>query len=340
MKNNQTMKTMAIKAYGSEDQFEMMQVSIPKLKAGEVLIQVAYAGLNPADWKYREGHLSQHVNIPFPGILGNDVSGIVSEVGEGVTDFTPGDRVFAFTNIYKGGSGAYAEYIATDEKMTVKVPENVSLKSVAVMPTAALTSWQNMFYENRGNLKAGQKVFINGGSGGLGSFAIQYAKWTGAEVATTSGSYNMDYVRSLGADLAIDYKNQNVNSEIAKWAPEGVDLILDLVGAKSLPNVLDMIAKGGKLVNIPTMDADLDGDVPKQMEEAAKRGITKIYDFPKLENFNVDITKVANLLAEEAIKDPAIEMFAFENVADAHRKMQSGRTQGKLVLEVGGEYIN
>ncbi|TLX74614.1 NADP-dependent oxidoreductase [Labilibacter sediminis] len=340
MNKNRTMKAMAIKAYGNEDQFELMEVPFPEVKSGELLIRVAYAGLNPADWKYREGFLAQHVNIPFPGILGNDFSGIVVEVGEGVTDFAPGDKVFGFTNIYKGSTGSYAEYVAVDQNMTVKVPDNVSLKSAAVLPTAGNTSWQNMFYTNRGSLQKGHKVFINGGSGGLGSFAIQYAKWIGAEVATTTGKYNIDYVRSLGAELVIDYQNQDISSELKKWAPKGVDLVLDLVGAKSLPNVLDMITTGGKLVNIPTMDPNMDGDVPKQMEEAAQSGVTKIYDFPKLENFSKDITQVVNLLAEGSIKDPAIEVFDFENVADAHKKMQTGKTHGKLVLEVGGESIN
>ncbi|WP_028862118.1 NADP-dependent oxidoreductase [Psychromonas aquimarina] len=339
MRKTNLMKASVIPGYGDADSFELIQLPVPDVKAGEVLIRVAYAGINPADWKYREGLLAQHVNIQFPGVLGNDVSGVVVEVGEGVTRFTPGDKVFAFTNISKGGLGAYAEYTAVDEDRIALVPEEVSLKSAAVIPTAALTSWQNLLRKDRGNLQAGQKVLINGGSGGLGSYAVQFAKWAGAEVAATCGSSNQDYVQSLGADLVIDYRKQNISGELAKWALEGVDIILDTVGTKSLPDALSMIKKGGRLVSIPTMDADMDDDVAGDIAEAASLGISKIFDFCTLETCGKDFSLIISLLAEGKITDPMIETFSIDEVCDAHKKQEEGHVQGKLVLEIAGETI-
>lgn len=339
MRKIKLMKASAIHEYGGAERFELIQLPVPDVKAGEVLIRVAFAGINPADWKYREGMLAQHVQIPFPGVLGNDVSGVVVEVGEGVSQFSPGDRVFAFTNISKGGLGAYAEHTAVDEDRIALVPAEVSLKSAAVIPTAGLTGWQNLLREDRGHLQAGQKVLINGGSGGLGSYAIQFAKWAGAEVAATCGPDNLDYVQSLGADLVIDYRNKNISDELAKWAPQGVDIILDTVGAKSLPDALNMIKKGGKLVSVPTMDANMDGDVASDIAEAARLGISKIFDFCTLESCGNDFSRIVSLLAEGKITDPTIETFSIDAVRDAHKKQEAGHVQGKLVLEVAGENI-
>ena len=339
MRKMETMKAAAIQEYGDAAAFEIMQLPLPEAKPGEVLIQVAYAGINPADWKFRESLLAQHVNIQFPAVLGNDVSGVVVAVGEGVTRFTPGDKVFAFTNITEGSPGSYAEYVAVTENRVAAVPEQVSLKSAAVIPCAALTSWQGLFKKDRGNLQAGQKILINGGSGGLGSYAVQFAKWAGAEVAATCGTGNLEYVQSLGADLVIDYRNQQISSELAKWAPEGVDIILDVVGAKSLPDAISMIKTGGRLISIPTMDMTLDGDVAKDIEDAARQGITKNYGFSSLEDCSKDFNQIIGLLAQGAITDPAIEVFAIEEVSNAHKKLQDGHVRGKLVLEVGRKSI-
>ncbi|MCP4406060.1 MAG: NADP-dependent oxidoreductase [bacterium] len=340
MNTMNTMKAAAIQAYGDADSFEMIQLPVPEAEPGEVLLQVAYVGVNPADWKFRAGLVTQFYKAQFPFVLGLDVSGVVVAIGEGVTQFAPGDKVFALMNISEGRLGSYAEYAVADEDRIARVPEGIRLKSAAVIPCAALTGWQDLFYEDRGNLQAGQQVLINGGSGGLGSYAVQFAKWAGADVAATCGPTNLDYVQSLGADLVIDYRNQEITSELATWAPEGVDMILDTVGAKSLPDAVSMIKAGGKLVNVPTLVVDVDGDVATDIANAAKQGVTKVYAFLENDDCGKELKQIVDLVAHGSVIMPPIEVFAIEDVSDAHKKVQDGHVRGKLVLEVGGESLN
>lgn len=330
-----SMKAAAINQYGDADVFEMMQLPIPKPAAGEVLIKVAYAGVNPADWKFREGNNRQFFPLEFPFVLGFDASGVVVASGEGSSLFSLGDRVFTSSNLGRGQPGSYAEYVVASEDRVARIPESMNFESAGAIPVAALTGWQALFASDKGDLQAGQRILINGASGGLGSFAVQFAKWAGAEVATTCSSANLDYVHDLGADWLIDYKTQNIAEEIAHWAPDGLDLVIDAVGCGSLSDPFALLKPGGKLVSIATLVGD--GDIEADMVEAAKRGVSKVFAIMNDVDSRQDLETIAELVVKGVVTMPPIECFALEEVAEAHRKVQGGHVRGKLVLRVAGD---
>lgn len=329
-----TMKAAAITEYGNADVFEIMQLPIPQPAANEVLIKVAYAGVNPADWKFREGYNQQFFPLTFPFVLGFDAAGIVTAIGENVCACAVGDRVFTPSNLGQGQPGSYAEYVIASEDRIALIPEGMSLMAASAIPVAALTGWQALFAKDQGDLQPGQTILINGASGGLGSFAVQFARWAGANVATSCSSANLDYVSSLGADFTIDYTAQNIAEEIAQWAPDGVDIILDAVGCGSLADPFALLKPGGKLVSIATLVGD--GDIAADTAEAKQRGVEKIFAIMNDVGCSVDLGKIAGLIATGTVSMPPIECFELADIAAAHNKIESGRVRGKLVLRVAG----
>ena len=329
-----TMKAAVINQYGNADVFEIMQLAQPKPGPNDVMVKVAYAGVNPADWKFREGLNQQYFSVEFPFILGFDAAGVVVATGEEVCQFAVGDRVFTPSNLGQGQPGSYAEYVLASEDRVALIPESLSFMSASAIPVAALTGWQALFASDKADLQPGQRILINGASGGLGSFAVQFAKWAGAEVATTCSTANLDYVSGLGADLPIDYKTHNIADEIAKWAPEGVDIILDAVGCGSLADPFSLLKPGGKLVSIATLVGD--GDIEADMAEASKHGVSKIFVIMTDVDCSKDLSKIAELVASGDITMPPIEPFELSDISAAHRKVESGRVRGKLVLRVAG----
>jgi NADPH2:quinone reductase len=315
--------------------FEITQLPTPEPGAGEVLIKVAYAGVNPADWKFREGHSRQFFPMEFPFVIGFDAAGVVVATGEGASEFVLGDRVFTPSDLGQGKHGSYAEYVVASRDRVALIPEGMSMKSAAVIPVAALTGWQALFASDKGDMHSGQRILINGASGGLGSFAVQFAKFAGAEVATTCSGANLDYVSGLGADLLIDYKIQDVGEELSRWAPEGVDMVLDAVSCGSLIDPFAMLKPGGKLVSIATIVGD--GDIEVDMVEAAKRGVSKVFAMMTDSDSRKDLEKIAALVTTGSVTMPPIECFDLADVSAAHRKIQDGHVRGKLVLRVAGE---
>ena len=338
------MKAAVIKQWGSAENFELTQLPIPTLEANDVLIKVAYAGVNPADWKMRAGYLDLALpNADFPFVVGLDGSGVVVATGDEVVDFAVGDRVATGNNIFQAGApGSYAEYQGVNQQRIALLPDNITLASAATLPIAGVTAWQALFAADKGDLQQApskkapnKKILINGASGGLGSFAVQLAKWAGAEVATTCSGANLDYVKSLGADFLIDYKTQNIASELAKWAPQGVDLIIDAISAGSLSDPVGLLMPGGKLVNIATLTED--GDIEADMANAERRGCKKILAFLTDESLGEDMQNLIKLVGNGQLKLPPIESFELDDVAQAHKKLETGHVRGKLVLRVAGE---
>lgn len=327
-----TMRASAITSYGNADVFEIMQLSKPKPGTGEVLIKVAYAGVNPADWKFREGYNQQFFELEFPFVLGFDAAGVVESIGEDVSEFAVGDRVFTPSNLGQGQPGSYAEYVVASKDRVALVPHNMTLMEASAIPVAGLTAWQALFAQDKGDLQPGQRILINGASGGLGSFAVQFAKWAGAEVATSCSSANLEYVRHLGADLTIDYTEQDVGKKIMQWSPGGIDMVLDAVGGGSLADPFALLKPGGKLVSIATLVGD--GDIAADMAEAARRRVEKIFAIMNDVGCSEDLHKIAQLIATGTISSPPIEWFELANVAAAHRKIEAGHVRGKLVLRV------
>ena len=333
------MQALAIQQWGKADVFEEISMTIPKPKANDVLIKVAYAGLNPADWKMRAGHLAQAMpNLVFPLIMGLDASGTVVAVGENVNTLKVGDRVASGTNLFhEGKPGSYAQYLVVNQQRAVKIPNSVSFASAATLTTPSITAWQALFSTSKGALKNAKdkKILINGASGGVGSFAVQFAKQAGAEVATTSSTKNLSYVKSLGSHFLIDYKTQDINERVKTFAPEGLDYILDAVGGGSLNNALDLLKPGGTLISIATITDD--GDIEASMEEAQQKGVQHVYAVVSDEGMHEQLSNIVAMAEAGEMVFPPTQSFAMNEISHAHERMETGHAQGKLVLELAGE---
>jgi len=334
MKN--LMQAVAINQWGNADVFEQIQMPVPTLDAQDVLIKVAYAGLNPADWKMRAGHLALAMpNLSFPLVMGLDASGVVVATGENVTGLAVGDRVASGTNLFHAGKpGSYAQYLVVNEQRAVKIPDSISMASAATLTTPSITAWQALFATDKGALKdaKGKKVLINGASGGVGSFAVQLAKNAGAEVATTSSTTNLSYVKSLGSDFLIDYKTQDISQALKTFAPDGVDFILDAVSAGSLPNPLDMLKPGGTLVSIATITDD--GGIEASMAQAKKKGVQHVYATVSDEGMKQQLTNIVAMAELGDLIFPPTESYLMEDIEAAHKRMETGHAQGKLVMKI------
>jgi NADPH2:quinone reductase len=321
---------MIINETGGPEVLRYGEIETPQPGPGEVRIRVAYAGVNPADWKNRQGMLAAFRPYVFPYIIGFDAAGVVDKLGEAVSGFAVGDRVFTPTNHGQGGQGSYAEYTIASADRVALVPDGMSFAQAAALPVAALTAWQGLF--DRGGVKAGQRVLIHGGSGGLGSFAVQFARWAGAHVAATCSTPNVEYVRGLGAERVIDYRSENIAAAVAAWAPGGLDYLMDAVGFSTLPNGLDLVRPGGTFVSIPTLNDD--GDIPAAAAAGAARGVTRVFSTMTDVGCSATLGRIAGLLVAGHIKLPPLTEYALRDAAEAHRQIQSGHTRGKIVLKV------
>lgn len=324
------MYAMIIEATGGPEVLQYAELPTPEPQAGEVLIQVACAGVNPADWKNRQGMLAQYRPYYFPYIIGFDAAGIVAGVGEGVTEFAVGDRVFTPTNHGQGGQGSYAEYAIASIDRVALIPNGMRFDQAAALPVAALTAWQALF--DRGGLQSGKLAMIHGGSGGLGSFAVQFARWAGARVAATCSTPNVEYLASLGVERVIDYRQENVMDAVRAWAPDGLDYLMDAVGVSSLPDGLDLVRPGGTFVSIPTLVDD--GDIPAAAEAGAAKGVNRVFSTMSDINCAATLEKISQLLVDGHIQLPPIREYPLKAAADAHRELERGHNRGKLVLKV------
>lgn len=323
------MRAMVIHGFGGPEVLVPGEIEVPVPKPGEVLIRIAYASVNPADWKCREGWLSQFFDYKFPFVVGFDAAGIVAGVGEGVTEYKIGDRVVTSSNQGIGERGSYAEYLVSDIDRVSHIADTLDFATAASIPTAAITSWEGLF--GTGDLKAGQTVLINGGAGGMGSFAIQFAKHAGAKVAVTCGPKNIDYVTSLGADLAIDYRSQNVLDAVLAWAPEGVDLIMDTVGQGSLPDGIAMTKPGGVIAPIGTLIANEPQFDPMVAEKRNVRVVPTMSNHLRAGGY---LRHIADLYGKGVFRAPELTVMPLEQAAEAQRLVQAGHVRGKIVLHV------
>ncbi|WP_281738339.1 NADP-dependent oxidoreductase [Enterococcus dispar] len=234
-------RAIVINQYGGSEGLQEENVKLPALKEDQVLVQVQATSINPIDWKLREGYLQQMFDWEFPIILGWDVAGIISAVGENVTDWQIGDRVFARPATTRFGT--YADYAIVDTNLLAKIPANISFEAAAATPLAALTAYQGLF--NHGHLQKGEKVLIHAGAGGVGTYAIQLAKAQGAEVFTTASKKNHELLYRLGADKVIDYHEENFAEAFSD-----LDLVLDTMGGKIQEDSVQVLKNGGRLVTV------------------------------------------------------------------------------------------
>jgi len=323
------MRAMVIDRFGDPEVFRMGDIESPEPGAGEVVIRVAYASVNPADWKCREGWLAQFFEYKFPFVVGFDGAGVVSAVGPGVTDYKVGDRVVTSSNQGIGENGSYAEYVKSVTDRVAHLADSLDFKTAASIPTAAVTSWEALF--GTGALQSGQSVLINGGAGGMGSFAIQFAKRAGARVAATCGPDNLDYVRSLGADLAIDYRLQKTKETVLAWAPDGVDLLVDTVGQGTILDGIGMVKPGGRITPIGTLIKD---EPWWDLDAAKARDVQVIYTMSNREKAGDQLRTIVDLYNKGVFRAPELTELPLSEAGEAHRRVKDGHVRGKIVLKV------
>lgn len=307
------MRAIVLDDFGGPEVLRLAEIEKPEAAPGGVVVQVAYASVNPADWKSREGWLSRYYNYQSPFVVGFDAGGVVSEVGPGVTRLKVGDRVVTASNQGRCERGSYAEYVASDQERLVKLPDHISFQDAATLPTAGMTAMEATL--EVGGAARGQKVLANGGAGGTGGFAIQLAKMVGAEVAATCGPANLDYVRSLGVDLAINYREGKVLYAIRAWAPEGVDLVVDTVG------------QGTLIADEPMPDA----------ARAEELGVRVVVTSSTFENQERQLNTLVEALADGRIRAPEKTILPLADAAEAHRRVAEGHVRGKTLLQFNSE---
>lgn len=315
------MKAALIHKFGGIEHVYIEEIPVPIPRNNEVQIAVKCAGVNPVDWKLAQGLLKTRMDYQFPITLGWDVSGVVSEVGSEVKNLKKGDPVFAYCRKAIMHDGSFAEYICLSCENVVKKPESLSFAEAAAVPLSALTAWQSLF--DNAHLQSQENILIHAGAGGVGSFALQFAKLTGAHVITTASKRNFDYVKSLGADEIIDYTQENFVDVIHKKYPQGVEVIYDTVGGSTLEASYQATKKGGRLVTI--------AGIVNQALAAAKHLSA---DFVFVHPDGLQLTTIASWFDQKKLLIPKIEEIPFEQVEVALRKSREGHTQGKLVLNI------
>lgn len=328
------MKAAVIDRFGGPEVLRIADVPAPEPKAGEIQVHVAYAGVNPADWKGREGWLAriEGPGYKFPHVVGFDCAGIVSKLGPGVTRFKIGERVLGWANQVGRNWGSHADYVCLPEDNPGRVPDGLDLAVAASIPIAGLTALQAVRDADRAAAGPGKHILIHGASGGVGSFAVGIARMLGAKVAATCSPRNFEYVRELGADAVIDYRCSDIRTPLRYWSPGGLDAIVDVVGLGTLPRPLDLLKPGGIDVRIITLD-ESDASGPSE-QEAAARGLRA--SVVAMYQSSSDLESIADAIVERRIKAPAIGLLSLADIAEAHRRLEDGHTRGKIVLDIAG----
>lgn len=306
------MKAAIINAYGGA--VEISDIPKPALSNDSVLVEVYAASLNPIDNIVRAGYLKDMIPITFPYVMAYDLSGVVSQVGKDVTKFAVGDAVYSRPN--QEDSGSLAEFALVKEVELALKPKNISHEEASSIPLAGLTAWQAMF--DKADLKSGQKILIHAGSGGVGTLAIQMAKNAGAHIATTVSAKNTDLVRSLGADLVIDYKTQNFDEVISDY-----DVVFDMLGGETLARSFKVLKKGGCLVSIKGQDED---------GNAEKFGVRFEWFF--MDPNGDQLAKIATLIDDGTIKPIIDSEYPMSEVPKAYDHLADGHAVGKIVVKV------
>ena len=304
------MRAVAYQNYNSN--IEIIEVAKPKLQDKSVLVEVHAAGINPIDNILHAGYLQQMLELSFPHIMGYDVSGIVVEVGKDVRSVKVGDEVFARPN--QEDAGSIAEFARIHENELAIKPKNMSHIDAASVPLAGLTAWQALV--TKGNINCGDKVLIHAGSGGVGTLAIQIANYFGAEVTTTTSSKNKDLVKSLGADLVIDYTTQSFENELSNY-----DLVIDAIGGDTLTKSFKVLKKGGRLVSIKGQDTE---------NLAKEYGVNFEWFFMSPDGEM--LTEIASLISQGTIKTVIDSTYSMKQAPEAFELLAEGRAKGKIVI--------
>lgn len=308
------MKAVLMHGYGGPEVLEYADAPDPVAKTGEIVVDIHAISLNPADWKVREGLRKNDVKARFPHILGRDFSGVVRETGDGVSDFQAGDPVFAVNE--QGREGAYAEAIAIPEALAARKPDFLSHTEASALAMTGLTTLRAL--EDEAKLKTGETILIHAGAGGVGGFAVQYARHVGATVHTTASETNHEYVKSLGADFVIDYKKV----DFTEAAPP-CDVVFDTIGGEVHARSFALLKPGGRLVHIA---AGPPGFRPP-------RGDVRVIR-PDVRRDRAHLTRILELAESGAVRPPHIQEMPLADAAAAQEISKTGHVRGKIILRV------
>lgn len=308
-------RAVVINEYGGKEKLAEAKVSLPELGADQVLVKVAATSINPIDWKLREGYLKQMFPWSFPIILGWDVAGEIVEVGQKVKDYHVGDRIFARPETTRFGT--YADYTIVDSNLLAPVPESIAFTEAAAVPLAGLTALQALF--DHGSLKAGEKVLIHAGAGGVGTYAIQLAKNAGAYVITTASPRNHELVKKLGADEVIDYHTTDFEEVLTD-----IDLVFDTMGGEIQKKSFSVLKEHGRLISVLSIEDETLAET-KQIEAKA------IW----LRTNGEQLSELAKLMADGKLVSVIGETFPLtrQGVYDAHALSETHHAVGKIVLD-------
>ncbi|MNF62372.1 Zinc-type alcohol dehydrogenase-like protein [compost metagenome] len=332
------MKAFTINKYSKNTGLQLAEMPIPEIKDNDVLVAIHAAGVNLLDSKIKTGEFKLILPYKLPIILGHDVAGIITKVGKNVNKFRVGDEVYARPADYR--IGTFTEFIAIDERDVALKPRNLSMEEAASIPLVALTAWQALV--ERAELKKEQKVFIQAGSGGVGTIAIQLAKHLGATVATTASAKSFDFLKELGADLIIDYKNEDFEKRLSNC-----DVVLNSQDKETLEKSLTILKPGGKLISIsgpPTPDFAKEINAPwfvKIILSLISAGIRKKahkrhvdYSFLFMRAQGEQLSEITKLIEAGIIRPVVDKIFPFEKTNDALSYVESGRAKGKVVIKI------
>lgn len=305
------MRAVRFHEYGPPAVLVVDEVDRPEAKAGEVLIKVRVAGVNPSDWKFRAGYLKQFLPLTLPYTPGLNVAGTVEALGDGVTGFAVGDRVFG------RGAGTYADFAVAPATTIARIPEGVSFEQAAPLHVGGETAWVGLL--DTAHLEAGQRLLVQGGAGGVGAIAVQLGHWKGAYVIATTSAANVEFVRSLGADEVIDYTSVNVEAAV-----HDVDVVLDTVGGDVTARSWSVLKPGGLLVAVA-------GTPDTKTAEA--RGVRTSGVGNPSETRPI-LEELGRLVASGNVKPQIGQVFALEDAAQAHAVSETRHGRGRILLKV------
>ena len=326
------MKALQIVKYGEiKESLSINEIEKPSIQSNDILVEVKAASLNPIDYKMAQGHLKEMVPLDLPVTIGFDVSGVVAEKGNEVTNFEVGDEIYA--RVPHEQMGTVAEFVTINSDKVAKKPENISFEEASGLPLTGLTAIQAL---EKAGIKEDDRILIHAGSGGVGSFAIQYAKAKGAIVYTTTSTKNVDWVKALGADRVIDYKEEDY-----KEVANNLDIVFDTLGDDYTFDAFEIIKEGGVVTSIagpPSEESAKimginDYELPEQLSKLVKDK-SAVYKHTWMQPNAAQLNEIKTMVEEGEIKPIVDLIYSFEDGVDAYEYLSTGRAQGKVIISL------